>query len=52
MEKEITITVKVPTKCTDEQFEEWVEYCVGYRGDISMENPLCGYDLEASNVCF
>lgn len=32
---------------TDEQFEEWVMFCVGQRGGISMGNPLCDLDLEA-----
>lgn len=50
MEKEITITVSAPIECTDEQFEEWVEYCLGYTGGISMDNPLCEYDLEANEV--
>jgi len=50
MEKEIRITVKAPCECTDEQFQEWVEYCLGYRGGVSMENPLHEYDLEADRV--
>jgi len=32
---------------TDEQFEEWVMFCVGQRGGVSMENPLWEIDLEA-----
>ena len=50
MEKEITITVKAPIECTDEQFQEWAEYCLGYRGSMSIKNPLYKYDLEASDV--
>jgi len=50
MEKEITITVKAPCECTDEQFQEWVEYCLGYTGSISFDNPLHEYDLEAESV--
>lgn len=50
MEKEITITVKAPIGCTDEQFQEWAEYCLGYRSGMSIENPLHEYDLEASDV--
>lgn len=50
MEKEIIITVKAPVECTDEQFQEWAEYCLGNRGVISVENPLHAYDLEASDV--
>jgi len=50
MIKEITITVLSPVDCTDEQFQEWVEFCLGYRGGMSVENPLHEYDLEVSNV--
>ena len=50
MEKEIRLTVKAPVDCTDEQFQEWAEYCVGCRGGISVENPLHEYDLEASDI--
>jgi len=31
---------------TDEQFEEWVRFEVGDRGDLSVDNPL-QQDLEA-----
>ena len=49
MEKEIRLTVKAPVECTDQQFQEWAEYSLGYRGVISVENPLYGYDLVASD---
>ncbi len=50
MKKEITITVKAPCECTDEQFEEWAKFCLGYNGQISMSNPLHEYDLEADDL--
>ena len=50
MECEVRIRVDAPCECTDEQFKEWVEYSVGYRGGISIDNPLHQYDLEASDV--
>ena len=50
MEKEITINVVSPIDCTDEQFEEWCKYCLGYNSSISLENPLHKYDLEATFV--
>ncbi len=50
MEKEVRINVVAPVECTEEQFQEWVEYCLGYRGSISMQNPLHEYDLEAKDV--
>lgn len=33
---------------TDQQFEEWVKYCVGHLGGISMENPLHDLDMTAT----
>ena len=30
---------------TDEQFEEWVKFCVGDIGGIKMSNPLHEYDM-------
>ena len=50
MEKEVTITVTAPVDCTDEEFKEWVEFCVGYMGGMSMENPLHEYSLEVRDV--
>lgn len=50
MEETFTITVVAPVECTPEQLREWVEFGVGYRGGISMDNPLHEYDLEASQV--
>ena len=58
MEKEIRINVVAPVECTDEQFQEWVEYSLGYIGCIRTTNPLFGYDLEAKDengiyrICF
>lgn len=50
MEKEIKIMAKSPIDCTDEQFIEWVEYSVGYRGGISFGNPLHDEPFEAIEV--
>ena len=52
MKKKITITVEAPIPCTEEQFEEWVLFGLGYAGDIDMSNPLSGYQLEADDVEF
>lgn len=45
-----TIFLTPPVDATDNQIQEWVEYCTGYRGSISMDNPLNQYDLEADSV--
>lgn len=50
MQAEINIKVTAPIECTGDQFKEWVEYCLGSRASISIENPLHEYDLEASEV--
>jgi hypothetical protein len=50
MTKEIRITVTAPEDCTDEEFRLWAEFCLGYRGSLSMEHPLVDYDLEAETV--
>lgn len=50
MTKEIRITVTAPEDCTEEQFQEWIEYCTGNRGGISMENPLWDCEMEAETV--
>lgn len=52
MEKEVTITVTAPVDCTDEQFEEWAKFNLGYSERISMDNPLHEYDLECSDIDF
>lgn len=33
---------------TDAQFEEWVKFCVGHLGGISMVNPLHDLDMTAT----
>jgi len=50
MEKEMIITVVAPIDCTDEQFQEWAEYSLGYIGGISIDNPLHDEPFEASDV--
>ena len=39
-------TASLPSH-TDDQFEEWVEFSVGHRGDVSPDNPLADIDMEA-----
>ena len=50
MEKEYTIRVISPVDCTEQQLDEWVEFQVGHIGSMSVDNPLCEYDIEASSV--
>ncbi len=52
MQKQITITVTAPIECTDEQFEEWAMYSLGYSACCNLNNPLHEYDLEADDIDF
>ncbi len=49
MQAEVTFTITPPIECTKEQFEEWIDYCLKQRHDISLENPLHEYDLDLAN---
>lgn len=35
---------------TSEQFMEWLEFVLGARADLNMENPLFEVELECSRV--
>lgn len=50
MTKQITITVTSPIDCTDEQFNEWVKFCVHYTAEMSLSNPLHEYDMESDTI--
>ena len=50
-EKMYEITVVVPVAATDEQVDEWVEYNVGYRADMRLDNPLSDHDLIVKDIC-
>ena len=49
----INIELVRPMECTDDQLLEWVEFELGYRADISMENPLseCVFVADKVNIC-
>ncbi|MCU4677466.1 hypothetical protein N7931_17730 [Catenovulum sp. 2E275] len=49
--KEIEVTFKavVPVNATDEEIREWVEYELGNRGGMKLDNP-CEGNLSASSV--
>ena len=32
---------------TEDEYEEWVKYCVGDKTDIDIKNPLIELDMEA-----
>ncbi len=46
----IEIDTEALTDHTDKQLEEWVEFNIGARGGISMDNPLNIDDLAATVV--
>lgn len=48
--KEVRMTVTAPVECSNEQFDEWIDYKLGVQAEISSTNPLAEYDLEATSV--
>ena len=42
------MTVTAPVECSNEQFDEWIEYKLGVQAEISSTNPLAEYVLEAT----
>jgi hypothetical protein len=49
--KKVTFYIEPPEECTDKEFQEWIEYELKYdRINISVENPLCSYYLEAKSI--
>lgn len=50
MEKTITIRITSPVECTEQQFNEWIEFSIGYRASISIENPLMYEPFEAREL--
>jgi hypothetical protein len=47
--EQVTIGIdrdSLPTH-SDEQFEEWVRFCVGHQADIESDNPLSDMDMSA-----
>jgi len=51
MKKQFIIQVTAPCDCTEEQFKEWVDFCVGYSGSIEISNPLSHFNLEC-DYCY
>lgn len=45
MEKTVTVTIKAPEPCTEEQFIEFIRFELRDIAQISIDNPLSGYDL-------
>lgn len=41
----VEFNVTPPVEATPEQVEQWIQYCVGWRADIAIDNPLSGFDL-------
>ena len=50
MRKEYIFEVEFPAVASAEQRQEWIEYRLGYRSDISIGNPLSDFDLEVDWV--
>ncbi len=43
----LNVDTEVLPVCTDTEFADWVRYQVGHSCQLSLNNPLSDYDLEA-----
>ena len=43
---EVSFTIEPPIEATDIEVEDWLNFCLGSRGDISHDNPLHEYDID------
>lgn len=50
MKAEIRITVTSPKDCTPEEFIRWIEFSLGYRADIPMDNPIQDEPFQAETL--
>lgn len=44
-EFEVKFFITPPVEATDSEVQEWIEYSLGDRGSIEMDNPLCDHEL-------
>lgn len=44
---DVKFETELPVEATDQQIQQWLEYCLGATGGIESSNPLSDYDLEA-----
>jgi hypothetical protein len=42
----VTFEMRLPTAASEDQVDEWVGFELG-GGSMSVDNPLCSYDLES-----
>ena len=50
MKLKVEFEVTVPDGVAIEQAEEWLEFELGARGDMQLDNPMIDTDLEARRV--
>ena len=48
--RRIELLFNPPVESTEDELREWVEYCLGITGMLSMNNPLSEHDLEGDDV--
>jgi len=49
MTYEVEFTVTPPVDATEDQVQEWLEFCLGANAEISKSNPLSDYDMSADS---
>ena len=50
MEASIKCTIVTDTECTEQEFEEWVNFNLGYSSSISTSNPLHREHLDIDDL--
>jgi hypothetical protein len=50
MTAEIKFEIYAPAPCTKEEFEEWLDWSLKIRHDISNSNPLADYDFDLQEM--
>jgi hypothetical protein len=53
MKIQVQVEIEVPVAdATDEQIQEWLEFKLGIRADISIKNPLHDQDIDGDCVTY
>ena len=46
-----TLEIRVPIEATESQIREWIEFNTHYRADMSLDNPLSAFGMDAAECC-
>jgi hypothetical protein len=46
----LTIEIKSPVPCTEEEFKQWIRYKIGHTYCIPSDNTLLGHELNTKHL--